>query len=229
MLSIGRTESNSDNRKPNPNKTLLIGFDSAWTRTNRGAIVGVVRNGDGKYRELGQPRIGNFTEAADDISEWQNCELPVATIMLIDQPTIVRNASGQRPVENLVASPVSRRYGGMQPANTARANMFGQNAPIWQFLEQFGGAADPLSPMADCQVFETYPVLAMISLDWVLPDKRITGRLPKYNPERINTFSIADWRHVCDRLSDEIAARQLSGLVAWITQVKAKSFPSKRD
>ena len=219
----------SDSRRPLSRTTLLVGFDSAWTRENRGAIIGVFRENDGTLRELEKPQVANFTEASDAVSEWRNETRPGATIVLLDQPTIVTNAAGQRPVENIVASPVSLRYGGMQPANTSRAEMFGPEAPIWQFLEKFGGAADPFSPTVDEQVFETYPVLSMIALGWVLPDKRETGRLPKYNPKRRTTFSIDDWRHICDRLSEEIAARKLSGLGAWISEVKAKQSPCKRD
>ena len=37
--------------------TLLVGFDSAWTRTNSGALVGVLRLDDGTFDELGPPRI----------------------------------------------------------------------------------------------------------------------------------------------------------------------------
>jgi predicted RNase H-like nuclease len=216
-------------RKPHPGNTLLIGFDSAWTSNKCGAIVGLIGKDDGTLWELGRPQIANFTEAADAIHEWQHTERPAGTIVLIDQPTIVKNAAGQRPVENLVASPVGLRYGGIQPASTSRVEMFGPEAPVWQFLEKFGGAADPLSPRADSQVFETYPALALIALGWVLPDKRVTGRLPKYNPERRKTFSMDDWRHVCERLSDEIAARHLSGLHAWITEMKTKQSPCKAD
>ena len=219
----------NDRRRPHSRTTLLIGFDSAWTFENRGALIGVFREEDGTLRELTKPQTANFTEAADAVSRWRSDMRPGSTIVLIDQPTIVTNAAGQRPVENLVASSVSLRYGGMRPANTVRAKMFGPEAPVWQFLKQFGGAANPLSPTGDTQVFETYPVLAMIALGWVLPDKRKTGRLPKYNPERRKTFSIDDWRYVCDRLSEEIAARKLWGLVAWISEVKAKQSPSKRE
>lgn len=219
----------SDSRRPLSGTTLLVGFDSAWTRENRGAIIGVFRKNDGTLRELEKPRVANFTEASDAISEWRNETIPGATIVMIDQPTIVTNATGQRHVENIVASPVSLRYGGIQPANTLRSEMFGTEAPIWQFLEKFGGASDPINPIADEQVFETYPVLALIALGWVLRDKRITGRLPKYNPERRTTFSIDDWRFICDRLSEKIAARQLSSLGAWISDVKAKHSPRKRD
>jgi predicted RNase H-like nuclease len=219
----------SDSRRPLTGTTLLIGYDSAWTRENRGAIIGVFRENDGTLRELERPRVANFSEASDAVSEWQNKTSPCATIVLIDQPTIVTNAAGQRPVENIVASPVSLRYGGMQPANTSQSEIFGTEAPIWQFLEKFGGGSDPFSLTEDEQVFETYPVLALIALGWVLPDKRKTGRLPKYNPRRRTTFSIDDWRHICDRLSDEIAARQLSSLGAWISGIKAKHSPRKRD
>lgn len=219
----------SDRRIPFSGTTLLVGFDSAWTRKNRGAIIGVFREKDGSFRELENPRAANFTEASDAISKWRNETNPGVTIVLIDQPTIVTNVGGQRPVENIVASPVSLRYGGMQPANTSRFEMFGTDAPIWQFLEKFGGASDPFSPLANEQVFETYPVLSLIALGWVLPDKRITGRLPKYNPERRTTFSIDDWRLICDRLSEEIATRQLSSLGTWISKVKTKHSPQKRD
>lgn len=219
----------SNSRRPHPTTILLIGFDSAWTSKNHGAIVGLVRKQDGTFLELGQPRIANFTEAEAAISEWRSRERPGATIILIDQPIIVRNAAGQRPVENLVASPVGLRYGGIQPANTSRGEMFGTEAPVWQFLRKFGGAADPLGPRVDSQVLETYPVLALIALGWVLPDKRVTGRLPKYNPGRRKKFSIDDWRHVCERLSDEIAARHLSELTVWIGELKSKQPPCKAD
>ena len=106
--------------------TLLVGFDSAWTPTNSGAIVGVLRAGDGTFRELGSPQVVNYREAENTIAAWQLQQKPEATIVLLDQPTIVNNASGQRPVENLVGSPVSRRYGGMQPAYTAKKEMFGK-------------------------------------------------------------------------------------------------------
>src|SRR5687767_7333349 len=96
--------------------TLLIGFDSAWTATNLGAVVGVFWSGNGMLGDLGPPQIANYETAADVITKWQADLRPFRTVVLLDQPTIVENASGQRPVENIVGSPVSTRYGGMQPA-----------------------------------------------------------------------------------------------------------------
>jgi len=144
--------------------TLVVGFDSAWTPNHSGALIGLFRTDDGKFHELGLPQVVNYSEAEDAIARWQDQQKPATTIVTLDQPTIVNNAAGQRPVENLVASPVSLRYGGVQPANTARKEMFGKNAPLWRFLTRFGGPADPLLPGAHTRVFETYPVLAMIAL-----------------------------------------------------------------
>jgi predicted RNase H-like nuclease len=44
-----------------------------------------------------------------DILEWQAQHRPAATIVLLDHPTIMKNAVGQRPVENLVVAPVPRK------------------------------------------------------------------------------------------------------------------------
>ena len=196
--------------------TLLVGFDSAWPRTNSGALVGVLHRDDGTFHELGPPRIADYGEAEAVILQWQAEQTPTATIVLLDQPTIVNNAADQRPVENIVGSPVSRRYGGMQPANTAKEEMF-------------GGPADPLEPVAGTRVFETYPVLAMIALGWTLPDSRTTGRLPKYNPERRKTFSTSDWQHVCGLVSDAFRQRGLMGIVLWIDGAAGNSSPRKSD
>ena len=179
------------------------------------------------FRELGPPNIANFGEARAIILNWQAEMKPTATVVLLDQPTIVNNATGQRPVENIVSSSVSRRYGGVQPANTAREEMFGTDAPVWPFLNQFGGPANPLTPVAETRVLETYPVLAMIALGWTLHDARPTGRLPKYNPERRRTFSILDWQHVCELASCEFRARGLRAIVAWIEGAGQETSPRK--
>lgn len=209
--------------------TLLVGYDSAWTSTNSGALVGVLRLDDGTYHELGNPQIVDFIEAENVILKWQLKKSPVVTLVLLDQPTIVKNESGQRPVENIVGSLVSLRYGGVQPANTSRAGMFGNEAPVWSFLNRFGGSADPLEPVVDTRVFETYPVLAMIALGWTLPDSRATGRLPKYNPDRRKTFSIMDWRFVCESVSNDFRKRGLIVLANWLDAAAQNASPRKRD
>jgi predicted RNase H-like nuclease len=209
--------------------TLLVGFDSAWTPTNSGALVGGLHCDDGTFRDLGIPQIVDYREAEDTIQQWQAELAPTATIVLLDQPTIVKNPTGQRPVENIVGSPVSLRYGGMQPANTGRLDMFGREAPVWPFLSRFGGPADPMQPVAETRVFETYPVLTMIALGWTLPDRRAAGRLPKYNPQRKKTFSMSDWQYVCGLASDAYQERGLMEIVQWLNSMAQNAWPRKSD
>lgn len=211
---------------------LMVGFDSAWTRGKRGAIVAAVRLASGGYQELGLPVLASYAEALDQVQEWKSRHQPDAALVMLDQPTIVRNVAGQRPVEHLVSSAVSRRYGGVQPANTARSDMFGPGAPVWEFLAAFGGAADPFAPLAAVSVFETYPVLAMIAQDWLRPDLaggRPTGCLPKYNPQRRKTFSLADWQYVCGEVVLGFTRYGLRGLADWAGEAGACPVPRKAD
>jgi predicted RNase H-like nuclease len=210
--------------------TLLVGFDSAWTPGNWGAIVAALQHDDGSFRDLEDPDVANFDEAESAIRNWQAKHAPICTVILLDQPTIVVNSTGQRPVENIVSSPVSLRYGGMQPAYTGRADMFGLDAPVWSFIEQFGGAADPLAAVVrDTVVFETYPVLTMIALGWLREDSRVTGRLPKYNPERRKTFTVGDWQYVCSKAAPEFRDRGLTEIARWLEVAHSNTSPKKTD
>jgi predicted RNase H-like nuclease len=208
--------------------TLLIGFDSAWTAHNSGAITAALHCGNGKYADLGPPQVADFPEAKALITHWQTVLLPTSTVVLLDQPCIVANATGQRPVENIAGSLVGLRRGAMPPANTSKASMFGETAPVWDFLNQFGGPANPLAPVRETKVFETYPVLTLLALRWALPDSRLGGRQAKYNPER-RTFSILDWRHVCQQTLSELRRRNLTHTVRWLEESSQLAAPLKKD
>lgn len=206
---------------------LLIGFDSAWTPNNSGAIAAVLHRDDGTFHEIGEPLIANYRGAERVIARWQ-AQFPTAsTLIMLDQPTIVVNRGSQRPVEGIVAPSVSVRLGGMQPANLSRTEMFGPEAPVWKFLQCFG-CADPFFP-GDTIIYETYPVLTLIALGWTLPHERVTGRLPKYNPARTKTFSLADWQHVCALASVAFLSRGLSETAKWLEQAGSKPYPRKPD
>lgn len=209
--------------------TLLVGFDSAWTATKSGAIAGLAHLDDGTFHELGLPQSVDFPQAEEIILKWQAEIIPTVTVIMLDQPTIVNNTAGQRPVENIVGSPVSLRYGGVQPANTSKEKMFEAGAPVWPFLRRFGGPVNPMKPAGTTWVFETYPVLAMIALEWTLSDVRAAGRLPKYNPERRKTFTIGDWQHVCGLAEAAFNERRLDRTAAWIANADRNSSPRKSD
>jgi predicted RNase H-like nuclease len=113
--------------------------------------VGIIQKADDTYCELGDgaPLDADFDKAKTQITTWREEHHPAATVVMLDQPTIVANSIGQRPVENLTASPVGRRYGGVQPSSTGRRDMFGRDAPLWSFLAAFGGPADPRTEIVD--------------------------------------------------------------------------------
>jgi len=67
--------------------TLLIGFDSAWTAHNSGAIVGVLRSADRKLHELGSPQTVDYLQAETTIDEWQAELAPKATRLGRVSPT----------------------------------------------------------------------------------------------------------------------------------------------
>lgn len=210
--------------------SLVVGFDSAWTPTNAGAIVGTFIDDTGAVHELGLPRLVRYAEAGNIVNDWRSAHSPSLTVVLIDQPTIVENLRGQRPVERIVSSAISRRRSGMQPANRGRVEMFGDEAPIWEFVQRFGGVTAPYDGGTSTRVIETYPVLAMISLGWVLPDsQRPAGRLPKYNPERKNTFAMADWVHVCRAAAAQLRIEGAAELSTWLDSMARHPKPTKSD
>jgi predicted RNase H-like nuclease len=209
---------------------LLVGFDSAWTAGNSGGLVGVLHTDTDGLLELGLPIATTFEQAELQITRWQAELGPDETIILIDQPTIVENVTGQRPVENLVSSPVSRRYGGMQPANTGRKGMFDADAPIWGFLHRFGGPLDPFcSGKLHSGVIETYPVLTIIAMGWILESTRPTGRLPKYNPAHRKKFYQGVWARLCGQAAGEFRLAALSGIAAWLDDMSKVIKPNKSD
>lgn len=206
-------------------RTLLVGFDSAWTEGNRGAIVGVLRSRHGRLTDLGTPQLVRFPEAAKRIQAWQVEHEPNRTVIMIDQPTIVPNSSGQRPVESLVSSVIGRRRSAVQPANTGRTAMFGAGAPVWGFLEEFRGAAHPDALLGTTAVFETYPGLALIALGWLTEERC----LPKYNPGRRRAFRIQDWRFVCTRAAAECRKWGVPAVSEWLDGAASIDKPRKPD
>jgi predicted RNase H-like nuclease len=208
---------------------LLVGFDSAWTRKKSGALAGAVREPCGGWTELGIPLKADFPTASQVIRGWIEEVAPDSVVVMLDQPTIVQNSKGQRPVENLVAGPVSRAYGGVQPANRGRVEMFGVDAPVWEFLDEFGGPADLLQSPTKSWVIETYPALALLSLGWALPDPKREFRLPKYNPARRKTFRVQDWVHVCRTLGHDLWSSGLHDISDWLSDLEASEKPRKTD
>ncbi|MEI7601546.1 MAG: DUF429 domain-containing protein, partial [Aestuariivirga sp.] len=94
--------------------TVIFGFDSAWTDAPKapGAICAIAFDDHGQV-EFHEPRLVSFAEARVFIEALRQ-DFAVS-IVALDQPTIVPNASGSRPVDKVAASLVSFVGGGVQP------------------------------------------------------------------------------------------------------------------
>ena len=122
--------------------TVIFGFDSAWTDAPKppGAICAIAF-GDRGQVEFHEPRLVSFAGALAFIEELRQDF--VASLVAIDQPTVVPNAAGSRPVDKVAAALVSFVGGGVQPANRSKIGMFCDNAPIWSFLSELEATEAP--------------------------------------------------------------------------------------
>src|SRR5690606_35616231 len=102
---------------------------------------------------------------------------------------IVPNAIGGRPVEGAFRPLLGRMRAAIQPSSRARAEMFGDNAPIWPFLRDL--SADlawerSIGAARGRYALEIYPCAALLGL---FPEFMARGRAAKYNPARRRTFN----------------------------------------
>lgn len=176
---------------------IYIGFDSAWMDNPKapGAIcaVGIENGHPARFRT---PELVSFDQALTFIQKVRSDS--GATLVALDQPTVVPNLTSMRPVERVAASLFGWLGGGVQPSNRGRVGMFGDAAPIWRFLMALKADESPeqarFAP-SGLHLMEVFPALALATLD-----DGSFGRLsaPKYNPDRRNTFRLADWVRVTE-------------------------------
>ena len=204
----------------------LIGFDSAWSDQPKvpGAICGLRTKGDGTAT-FHAPTLVGFAEARVFV---QSLHAPGdMTLVAIDQPTIVRNQTGMRPAERVVAGTMSWSGGGIQPAYRDKASMFGDGAPIWLFLDALGFTDDPeraATARSGGYVMEVYPALALLSLDDRFASAGKRG--PRYNPAR-PTFRQDDWGGACDATEREAVRLGLPEAAAWCAGLDRAAKPRK--
>ncbi len=191
-----------------------IGFDSAWTDNPRapGAICAVgIENG--RPTRFHAPQLVSFDQALKFIQKAR--PETGATLIALDQPTVVPNLTSMRPVERVAASLISWLGGGVQPSNRGRRSMFCDASPVWRFLTALGAEESPEQARAAADglyLMEVFPALALASLD-----TGFFGRLsaPRYNPDRKKTFRIADWIRVADAAAREAHMLGCEDLAEW--------------
>lgn len=160
---------------------VVFGFDSAWTDNPRapGAICAIACDGSSDPRFVA-PRLASFEAALAFIADV-GADYALRLIA-IDQPTIVPNLTGCRPVERVAGSLISFVGGGVQPANRGKTAMFGDAAPLWRFKASLGASDDPeraRSAESGLFLIEVFPALALPALHPPFAE-RLSG--PKYNP-----------------------------------------------
>jgi predicted RNase H-like nuclease/L-amino acid N-acyltransferase YncA len=207
-----------------PTRVAITGFDSAWSKRNRGAIAHLIAC-DGKAQFMA-PQTASFDEALASIKA-----IGVdATIQVvgIDQPLIVSNQIGCRPVERVFQSLMSSVRGAIQPANRTKAELFGDGAPIWSFLCDLDADLSwsrSTGATSGTYAIEIYPAVALLAL---FPQFLARGRAAKYNPAN-KTFELADWRLVCDSLADLGGKLGFDGLPEWAMAHGRIIKPRKAD
>ena len=198
---------------------IYIGFDSAWTDNPKapGAIcaVGIENGRPGRFHA---PQLVSFDQALTFIQNARSTD--GATIVALDQPTVVPNLTSMRPVERVAASLVSWLGGGVQPSNRGRLGMFCDASPIWRFLAALRAEENPEQARVASRglyLMEVFPALALASLD-----AGFFGRLraPRYNPDRRKTFLMADWVRVAEAAAREAPHAGLRGTGRMVPQCR---------
>lgn len=210
-------------------REVLIGFDSAWTDSSRnpGAIAACVLAG-GQHAAFHQPRLATFGEARR-FTEEVTAEADFVLIA-IDQPTVVPNLDGCRPVDRVAGSVISRLKGGVQPARRGGmgAAMFGDGAPIWKFLAKVNAIQNPLEARRAPSgrfVMEVFPALALPA---IVPSIWERGCAAKYNPVA-SKFDPNDWRIVASGVATFVRGLGADVLAEWVDDQASRDTLRKAD
>lgn len=205
--------------------TIIFGLDSAWSDKNPGAICGLAFDQTGEAT-FHTPTPVRFADALDYIRVRRQSH--ACMIVAIDQPTIVPNETGMRPVERVAGALLGRTGGGVQPANRQKKDMFGDGAPIWQFEDELGAEND--AERARCAdrgayLIEVFPALALSGLADGFANP---GGAPKYNP-RNSKFCQQDWIAVVDETAKLANSLDLPGAGSWCSKQPTNGKPTKGD
>lgn len=208
--------------------TSIVGFDSAWTDNPKapGAIC-AIRLRAGRPACFVEPELASFDQARAFIGrERRESDL---CLVALDQPTVVPNETGSRPVDRIAASLISWLGGGVQPANLSKRGMFDDAAPIWRFKEMLDAAEDPEAVRdATSGLFltEVFPALALPTFAPACFGRNLG---PRYNPARRKTFRSEHWHDVLAAVGGLATNDALLGIVGWQQRASAVAAPRKAD
>ena len=95
-------------------REAFVGFDSAWGGKQPGGIVSVSFD-NGELDSWSRPEPASFECAARIIEKLRDKHNYV--LVALDQPTLVPNEKGMRPVEKVASSLICKLGSGVQPAS----------------------------------------------------------------------------------------------------------------
>ena len=204
------------------NTTAIIGFDSAWADNAPGAICALVASSAGVV-DFKPPELVHFDEALAFIEKEGG--LYDLCLIAVDQPTIVPNMIGCRPVDRVAASVISFIGGGVQPANRSRQGLFDDDAPFWRFKSRVNAREDPeqsRSAVSGRFIIEVFPALALATFNSDFFG-RLTG--PKYNPANKRKFRPDDWIAVVETVGRHAQLDGIIGIEAWAKEFAPQGRP----
>ena len=213
-------------------REAFVGFDSAWGGHSAGAIALAVFQDEVPVKAP-PPRLVGFADAAEIIAELQQeCD---DVLVAIDQPIIVPNDHGARPVNSVARAFMQHLNSDALDANRTETSinraMFGDDAPIWKFIERIKPDDMTSRDLKDfdaaktaarkTHLIEVYPALALPALNGTFMGRRSAAR---YNPSRKSgdyPFSSGDWKIVCNTVACLAKEAGLVPLSQWATEAVA--------
>lgn len=178
---------------------LVGGFDSAWGAGAKGALAYLEvksTNDNPKLRLAEVPRSVSWQQATADVVERR------PLVLAIDQPLIVQNPDGCRPVERTLAQRLHAAHCAAYPANLTNP-CFQPNAPIWRFLHDLNtngfehdpfGAREDGSAATKHRYVECYPHLAILGLSGL-------DRILKYKVRHAN---VEHWQRLLQLIAERV-------------------------
>lgn len=205
---------------------VLIGFDSAWADNPKapGALC-IARFAKRTLVDWTEPTLVNFAQAEAmirrELADDRFC------LIALDQPTIVPNDTGCRPVERVAGSLISRLGGGVQPASQKKAEFFGPDAPVSRFVRSLRPNEAPPTVADTANGLHMIEVFPALSLPALVPAILERKKAAKYNPALRNKFSLDDWKLVTSSVVAWAEHFELSPLQRWAEQQAADHRPTK--
>ena len=207
-------------------REAFIGFDSAWGDKEEGSITWASFSNQ-RLERFCLPKPAFFDDAINVYNELRTCH--EFLLIGMDQPTIVENSSGMRPVERVASSliGIGGLKSGVQPAYCEKKE-FGPNAPFRRFFSEIDAQQDPMTARVSQEgayLIEVYPVLALAALEPEIMERKQAAR---YNPTKSN-FRVDDWKLVAKAIARHTDHFNLPALSRWARSAADTRWHSKGE